>query len=45
VIGDDTITYEETSGTDPETLAEPVDLLMIENTTDIARQISFFFWL
>jgi len=34
VMGDDTIPYEDTSGTDPETLAEPVDELMIENTTD-----------
>ena len=34
VMGDDTITYEDTSGTDPETLAEPVGVLMTENTTD-----------
>ena len=33
-IGEDTSAYEDISDTDPETLAEPVDVLMIENTTD-----------
>ncbi len=34
VMGDSTITYEDTSGTDPETVVDPAEVLMIENTTD-----------
>ena len=39
-MGDDTIPYEDTSSTDPETLAEPVEVLMIENTTDTEEPVT-----
>ena len=40
VMGDDTIPYEDTSGTDPETAADTVDVLMIEDTTDTEEPVT-----